>query len=67
MVKKGIRIEDLSAFCKDVREIARRRMRPLLGGRKPKGWMSENSHAAMVAAFRMRWTAMNVPSWIVPL
>lgn len=53
-LKNGMRIEDLSAFCKAVRKIARRETRPLLGGRKPKGWMSEDSHAAMVAALRMR-------------
>ena len=61
-LKNGMRIEDLSAFCKAVREIARRGMRPLLGGRKPKGWMSEDSHAAMVAALRMRTATVNVPS-----
>jgi DNA invertase Pin-like site-specific DNA recombinase len=53
-LKSGIPIGDLSAFCKAVREIARRGTRPLLGGRKPKGWMSADSHAAMVAALRMR-------------
>jgi hypothetical protein len=61
-LKNGMRIEDLSEFCKAVKEIARRGRRPLLGGRKPKGWMSEDSHAAMVAALRMRWAATNARS-----
>jgi Recombinase len=61
-LRNGMRIEDLGAFCKAVREIAWRGMRPFLGGRKPKGWMSEDSHAAMVAALRMRWAAKNDPS-----
>jgi hypothetical protein len=61
-LKNGMRIEDSGAFCRAVQEIARRRTTPLLGGRKPKGWMSEDSHAAMVAALRMRWAAINIPS-----
>jgi len=56
-LKNGMRIKDLSAFCRAVQEIQRRGTRPLLGGRKPKGWMSEDSHAAMVAALRMRRAA----------
>ena len=56
-LKNGMRIKDLSAFCRAVQEIQRRGTRPLLCGRKPKGWMSEDSHAAMVAALRAiaRW------------
>jgi hypothetical protein len=56
-LKCGMRIEDLSEFCRAVQEIARRGTRPILGGKKPKGWMSEDSHAAMVAALRMRAAA----------
>jgi DNA invertase Pin-like site-specific DNA recombinase len=56
-LKCGMRIEDLSEFCRAAEEISQRGMRPLLGGRKPKGWMSEDSHAAMVAALRMRAAA----------
>jgi hypothetical protein len=37
-----------------VEEIARRGMRPLLGGRKSKGWMSEDSHAAIVAGLQYK-------------
>jgi len=61
-LRTGIRIEDLSGFCKVVREISRRGERPILGGRKPKGWMPEDSHAAMVAALRMRWAAKRTQS-----
>jgi DNA invertase Pin-like site-specific DNA recombinase len=56
-LKNGIQIEDLHAFCDAVQKMVGRRTQPLLGGRKPKGWMSEDSHAAMVAALRMRCEA----------
>ena len=62
LLQNGMRIKDLSAFCRAVQEIARRGMRPLWGGRKPKGWISEDAHAAMVAALRMRCAARNAPS-----
>ena len=60
--KNGIRLHDLSMFCRAVQEILRCGKRAIWGGRKPKGWMPEDSRAAMVAALRMRWTAKNVSS-----
>jgi len=56
-LKRGIQLEDLSSFCKAVREISRCGNQAIGGGRKPKGWMSEDSRAAMVAALRMRAVA----------
>ena len=56
-LNRGMRLADLNSFCEAVREMARRGKQAILGGRKPKGWMSEDSRAAMVAALRMRAAA----------
>jgi len=60
--RRGIQLKDLSSFCKAVREISRRGKRSIGGGKKPKGWLSEDARTAMAAALSMRWAAKNLPS-----
>lgn len=61
-LKKGTRLEKLSSFCDAVQQISRQDRRPIGGERRPKGFISEDARAAMVAALRMRWAAKRVPS-----
>jgi DNA invertase Pin-like site-specific DNA recombinase len=56
-LKNGTRIQNLNEFCKAAREITRRGIRALGGGRKRKSWISEDAHSAMVMALRMRGAA----------
>lgn len=55
--RKGIRLEKLSSFCNAVRQISREDNRPIGGGRKVKGYISEDARAAMSEALRFRWAA----------
>ncbi len=55
--KSGVRIEDLSSFCKVVREISRHGKQVLGAGRKPANWMSEDARAGIVTGLRGRWAA----------
>lgn len=56
-LKKGIRLENPSSFCDAVRQISRQDRRPIGGGRKSKGYISEDARAAMSEALRFRWAA----------
>lgn len=56
-LKKGIRLEELSSFCDAVRQISRKDRRPVGGGRRAKGYISEDARAAMSESLRFRWAA----------
>jgi DNA invertase Pin-like site-specific DNA recombinase len=58
--RSGIQLKDLRSFCKAVREILRRGNHAIGGGRKPKGWLSEDAKAAMAVALSTRWAANKV-------
>lgn len=60
--KSGMRLKDLTLFCKAVCEVLGRGKQAIGGGRKQKGWLSEDARAAMVTALRMRRAAKNAPS-----
>lgn len=53
--KHGIRLEDLSSFCDAVRQM--RGQSVLGGGRRLKGWYSDDARAAVREALRARWAA----------
>lgn len=56
-LKKGIQLEKLSSFCDAVRQISHGDKRPIGGGRKAKGYISEDARAAMSESLRFRWAA----------
>jgi DNA invertase Pin-like site-specific DNA recombinase len=56
-LKSGSRLDDLDGFWHAVSEISRRGKHILGGGRKPKGWLSKDARAAMIAALHMRAAA----------
>jgi DNA invertase Pin-like site-specific DNA recombinase len=56
-LKKGVRLEQLGSFCDAVRQISRQGRQPIGGGRKPRGYISEDARAAMLESLQFRWAA----------
>jgi DNA invertase Pin-like site-specific DNA recombinase len=56
-LKNGIQLEKLSSFCGTVRQILQEDKRPIGGGRRAKGYISEDARAAMSESLRFRWAA----------
>lgn len=53
--KEGIRLKSLSSFCDAVRRMLGEGKRPLGGGQRPKGRLSEDALTAVRRANRTRW------------
>ncbi len=53
--RKGIRLENLSSFREAVTQISTQGEGAIGGGRRPKGWLSDDARAAMSEALRFRW------------